>query len=149
MDTRLTHAVAGYDPRLGATAIWTAHTAFGGAGSEVRWFEINTATTPVLSQTGTVTDPELYSFNGAISSDRAADDVTTTAAATGRNMVMGFNTSSAATFSAIKTLFAQHVAGFKAANTQQRGRDVTPVWTLDQLQDLLDEWLIVGFTDRR
>ena len=102
MDTRLTHAVAGYDPRLGATAIWTAHTAFGGAGSEVRWFEINTATTPVLSQTGTVTDPELYSFNGAISSDRAADDVTTTAAATGRNMVMGFNTSSAATFSAIK-----------------------------------------------
>src|SRR5207249_1670047 len=74
----------------------------GGAGSEVRWFEINTATTPVLSQTGTVTDPELYSFNGAISSDRAADDVTTTAAATGRNMVMGFNTSSAATFSAIK-----------------------------------------------
>jgi transposase InsO family protein len=54
-----------------------------------------------------------------------------------------------ATFTAIKTLFAQHVAGFKAANTQQRGRDVTPVWTLDQLQDLLDEWLISAFTDRR
>jgi len=53
-----------------------------------------------------------------------------------------------ATFTAIKTLFAQHVAGFKAANTQQRGRDVAPVWTLDQLQDLLDEWLIVGWQHR-
>jgi hypothetical protein len=102
MDTRLTHAVAGYDPRLDATAIWTAHTVFGGAGAEVRWFEINTATTPALSQTGTVTDPELYVFNGAISSDRAADDATTPSAVTGRNMVMGVNTSSGATFSAIK-----------------------------------------------
>src|SRR5437867_12585839 len=93
MDTRLTHAVAGYDPRLGATAIWTAHTAFGGAGSEVRWFEINTATTPVLSQTGTVTDPELYSFNGASSYDRADDDVKATVAANVRYTVMGVNTS--------------------------------------------------------
>ncbi|WP_139190592.1 DDE-type integrase/transposase/recombinase [Actinokineospora iranica] len=44
-----------------------------------------------------------------------------------------------ATFTAIKTLFAQPVAGFKAANTQLRGRDVAATWTLDQLQDLLDE----------
>jgi hypothetical protein len=102
MDTRLTHAVAGYDPRINATAIWTAHTVFGGAGAEVRWFEISTAGAPELAQTGTVTDPDLYVFNGAISSDRAADDLTTPAAVTGSDMVMGFNTSSAATFAAIK-----------------------------------------------
>jgi len=53
-----------------------------------------------------------------------------------------------ATFSAIKTLFAQHVAGFKGANTQERGRDVQPVWTLDRLTDLFDEWLIVGWQHR-
>jgi len=53
-----------------------------------------------------------------------------------------------ATFSAIKTLFAQNVAGFKGANTQLRGRDVTAEWTLDELQDLLDEWLIVGWAHR-
>ena len=102
MDTRLTHAVAGYDPRINATAIWTAHTVFGGAGAEVRWFEISTAATPSLSQNGVVSDAELFVFNGAISSDRAADDVTATSAVTGGNMVMGFNTSSATTFSAIK-----------------------------------------------
>jgi putative transposase len=53
-----------------------------------------------------------------------------------------------ATFDAIKTLFVQYVAGFKGANTQQRGRAVAAEWTLDQLQDLLDEWLIVGWQHR-
>ncbi|MFE2754009.1 hypothetical protein ACFXGA_18625, partial [Actinosynnema sp. NPDC059335] len=53
-----------------------------------------------------------------------------------------------ATFDAVKTLFAQHVAGFKAANTQLRGRDVAAVWTIGELQDLLDEWLIVGWQHR-
>jgi len=102
MDTRLAHAVAAYDPRLDATAIWTAHTVLGGAGSEVRWFEISTAGTLALAQTGAVSDPDLYVFNGAIAPDRAADDLATPVAATGRNMVLGFNTSSSATFSAVK-----------------------------------------------
>lgn len=53
-----------------------------------------------------------------------------------------------ATFSSIKTLFAQHVAGFKGANIQQRGRAVAAEWTLEELQDLLDEWLIVGWQHR-
>jgi hypothetical protein len=35
LDSRLEHAVAGVDPRLGVTSIWTAHAVFGGAGSEV------------------------------------------------------------------------------------------------------------------
>jgi hypothetical protein len=102
MDTRLTHAVAAYDPRIGATAVWTAHTVFGGAGAEDRWYEINTSGTPAVSQSGAVSDPNLYVWNGAISSDRAADDATDATALTGRNMVLGFNTSSPNTYSALQ-----------------------------------------------
>lgn len=104
MDTRLTHAVAGYDPRIGATAIWTAHAVFGGAGSEDRWYEISAAGPPALSQSGKVSDTGtgLYVFNGAISPDRASDDATDALALTGRNMVMGFNTSSTSTYAAIQ-----------------------------------------------
>lgn len=53
-----------------------------------------------------------------------------------------------ATFDAIKTLFVQHVSGFKGANTQQRGRAVAAEWTLDEVADLLDEWLILGWQHR-
>ncbi|GAA1309225.1 Mu transposase C-terminal domain-containing protein [Saccharothrix xinjiangensis] len=53
-----------------------------------------------------------------------------------------------ATFDAIKTLFAQHVAGFKGSDPTLRGRDVAAVWTVGELQDLLDEWLIVGWQHR-
>jgi hypothetical protein len=53
-----------------------------------------------------------------------------------------------ATFTAIKTLFAQHVAGYKGANTTLRGRAVAAVWTVAELQDLFDEWLIVGWQSR-
>ena len=53
-----------------------------------------------------------------------------------------------ATFDAIKTLFAQHVAGFKGANPTMRGRGVAAEWTIGELQDLLDEWLIVGWQHR-
>ncbi|WP_280185675.1 MULTISPECIES: Mu transposase C-terminal domain-containing protein [Nocardia] len=53
-----------------------------------------------------------------------------------------------ATFSAIKTLFAQHVAGFKGANPTLRGRGVEAAWTIGELQDLFDEWVIVGWQHR-
>lgn len=53
-----------------------------------------------------------------------------------------------ATFTAIKTLFAQHVAGFKGENTQRRGRGIAAEWTLDELAGLFDEWLIVGWAHR-
>ncbi|HEY3125861.1 MAG TPA: hypothetical protein VGK07_02290, partial [Candidatus Limnocylindria bacterium] len=107
MDTRLTHAVAAYDPRIGSTAVWTAHTVFGGAGAEDRWYEINTAGAPEVSQSGRVSDPALYIWNGAISPDRASDDATDATATTGRNMVMGFNTSSSKTFAALQ-MVSQH-----------------------------------------
>lgn len=53
-----------------------------------------------------------------------------------------------ATHAAIKTLFAQHVVGYTGGNPTLRGRNVTAAWTIGELQDLLDEWLIVGWQHR-
>ena len=88
--------------RIGTTAIWTAHAVFGGAGSEDRWYEISTSGAPAVSQSGKVSDAVLSVFNGAISPDRASDDATDASALTGRNMVMGLNTSAASTYAAIQ-----------------------------------------------
>ena len=98
MDTRLTHAVAAVDPRLHTTAIWTAHTVFGGAGAEVRWYEIAPGGTPNLAQSGAATDPSLFVWNGAIAPDRANNGTTGNF---GSDMVMGFNTSSSVTYPAL------------------------------------------------
>ena len=48
------------------------------------------------------------------------------------------------TFSSINTLFCQYVAGYTGSDVTRRGRDVAAeaVWTLPQLQDLLDEWIV-------
>jgi putative transposase len=48
-----------------------------------------------------------------------------------------------ATFGSINTLFCQHIAGYTGSNTTLRGLDATGAWTLPELQDLLDEWLLV------
>ncbi|MFE2285605.1 hypothetical protein ACFXDJ_15730 [Streptomyces sp. NPDC059443] len=42
------------------------------------------------------------------------------------------------------------MAGYTGSNVVQRGRDVESeaCWTVPQLQDLLDEWIAAGFTDR-
>ncbi|MGW6062621.1 Mu transposase C-terminal domain-containing protein [Streptomyces sp. NPDC055189] len=55
------------------------------------------------------------------------------------------------TFGAINTLFAQHVAGYTGSNVTRRGRNVEgeAVWTFEQLQELLDEWIICGWQSRR
>lgn len=53
-----------------------------------------------------------------------------------------------ATFSAINTLFCQHVACYTGSNPTRRGSDVTGAWTLPELQDLLDEWLLAGWQTR-
>ncbi|MGN5636392.1 Mu transposase C-terminal domain-containing protein [Streptomyces sp. AC154] len=54
------------------------------------------------------------------------------------------------TFSSINTLFAQHVAGYTGSHTGERGRDTEgeAVWTLAQLDDLLQEWIICGWQAR-
>ena len=46
-----------------------------------------------------------------------------------------------ATFDAINTLFCQYVAGYTGSNTQLRG-SAEAAWTVPDLQDLLDEWLL-------
>jgi hypothetical protein len=95
LDGRLTHSVSGMDPRMGATTVWMAHTVKGGAGSEVRWYELNPAGAGTLVQTGSVSDPKLYVFNAGVSNDRT---VTPTGAAHGSAMVVGVTTSSATSF---------------------------------------------------
>ncbi|MFI6100835.1 Mu transposase C-terminal domain-containing protein [Lentzea sp. NPDC051213] len=52
------------------------------------------------------------------------------------------------TLGSIKTLFAQHVASYTGADPTRRGRDVEAQWSIEQLQELLDEWLIVGWQHR-
>jgi transposase InsO family protein len=53
-----------------------------------------------------------------------------------------------ATFGSINTLFCQHVAAYTGSNTTLRGADVTGAWTIPELQDLLDEWLLAGWQSR-
>ncbi len=54
-----------------------------------------------------------------------------------------------ATFDAIKTLFAQHVAGYTGCeHDAARPRRRPARGRCDELQDLLDEWLIVGWQHR-
>ena len=48
-----------------------------------------------------------------------------------------------ATFGSINTLFCQHVAGYTGSNTTLRGPNAAGVWTLPELQDLFDEWLLL------
>lgn len=54
------------------------------------------------------------------------------------------------TFGSINTLFCQHVAAYTGSNTSRRGArvDDEAVWTIPELQDLLDEWLIAGWQHR-
>jgi hypothetical protein len=54
-------------------------------------------------------------------------------------------------FAALGQLFCQFVAGYLGSNPDRRGRgtDGKPLWSMLELQELLDEWLIVVFTDQR
>src|SRR6266496_1290477 len=69
LDARNTQAVSAVDPAHGGvTALWTQHTVFGGAGSQVRWYEINPATHSLI-QHGTLTSASSFTFDAAISPD--------------------------------------------------------------------------------
>lgn len=99
MDTRPTQAVSAVDPAHGSvTALWTQHTVFGGAGAQVRWYEINPATHTVI-QKGTISSTSLYTFNGAISPDRRVNGTTTKF---GGDMVINVNQSSASALASVK-----------------------------------------------
>jgi len=46
-------------------------------------------------------------------------------------------------FSALGSLFAQHVAGYAGNSAENRGKDAgCAVWPMTELQELLDEWII-------
>ncbi|MGK5545485.1 Mu transposase C-terminal domain-containing protein [Streptomyces sp. URMC 127] len=55
-----------------------------------------------------------------------------------------------ATFSAVNTLFCQHLAGYTGRDVTRRGERVeqAAVWTIPELQDLLEEWLLAGWQMR-
>ena len=74
LDTRLTQAVARNDPDAGgAKAVWTQHTVDGPSGrSVVRWYELIPATDSARQQ-GTISDPNNFAFNGAISPTAAGN----------------------------------------------------------------------------
>lgn len=100
-DGRNTQAVAAVDPAHGNKfALWTQHTVKGGAGAEVRWYEINPATHSLL-QNGKATNSSLFEFNGAISPNRQVKGATKKG---GDAMVMNFNTASSATFPSISMI---------------------------------------------
>ena len=108
-DARPTQAILANDPaRNNGTGIglWTQHTTLGGAGAEVRWYEIRPAATPpTLWQSGKATSPSYFAFNGAISPDRLLSvKGTTVTRAFGQSMVLGFNTSSTTTFPAVRQI---------------------------------------------
>lgn len=102
LETRiyLTQVIMADDPRLNHISLWTAHTVAGGAGTAVRWYEVNPATAS-LDQVGTVSNPKLDVFNGTIAPDRL---VKGTKAAFGDSAVLSVNTSSATAYPAIQTL---------------------------------------------
>jgi hypothetical protein len=94
----LTQVFAAYDPRVGHEALWTAHAVAGGAGSQVRWYEIN-PTNDSVDQTGTVSDPNLFVFNATIAPDRIVNQA---GSRFGSDAVLNVNTSSASTDTALQ-----------------------------------------------
>jgi len=102
LDGRFEAAVAAVDPgHAGKVAIWTAHSVFGGPGAEERWYEID-PNAPALLQSGTAGSASLFTWNGAVSPDRAN---TGGSAAFGDSMAMSVSTSSASTDPAIQFLW--------------------------------------------
>lgn len=53
-------------------------------------------------------------------------------------------------FHSVGSLFCQFVSGYTGANPDRRGRHVEekPLWSLAELQELLDEWLIACWLNR-
>lgn len=54
------------------------------------------------------------------------------------------------TLGSIATLFAQFVAGYTGRSTDRRGRKLEdgPLWSLPELQNLLDEWIVAVWQSR-
>jgi hypothetical protein len=99
LDPRPTEATSAIDPGHGGkTAIWTTQVVAGAAGSAVRWYEINPATS-TLFQSGIVSDPHLWVYNGGIAPDRLVNGSTHKF---GNAMAVTVDTSSSTTHVAIR-----------------------------------------------
>jgi hypothetical protein len=99
LDARMTQAIGAIDPgHSGKFAVWTQHTIAGGAGSEVRWYEIDPVGKTLL-QTGNQSSTSLFFFNAAISPDRVVNGATT---AFGSNMLLNFDASSSSVLESIQ-----------------------------------------------
>jgi hypothetical protein len=104
LDGRFETSVAADDPAHGGgIAVWTAHAVFGGAGAEERWYEID-PNAGALFQSGAVTSPSLFVWNGAVSPDRANNGIT---GAFGDSMAMSVSTSSQTAYPAIQFVSKQ------------------------------------------
>jgi putative transposase len=55
------------------------------------------------------------------------------------------------TLESVKTLFGQYVTGYVGSSIEHRGRnaDHDAVFSLIELQDLLDEWIVTGWQNRK
>ena len=55
------------------------------------------------------------------------------------------------TLGSAKTLFAQYVTGYLGSSVDKRGKgaEKQAVFSLNELQDLLDEWIVVGWQNRK
>lgn len=114
LDARVTQAVSAIDPsRGGAVGLWTQHTVLGGAGAQVRWYEIDPVAAATF-QLGVLSHPTLFVFNAAISPDRAVNGAS---ARFGSNMVIQFNTSSTTTTPAIRLVSKVGAAAISPAVT--------------------------------
>ncbi len=53
-------------------------------------------------------------------------------------------------FDSVATLFAQYVAGYVGRSVDRRGKDAdqNAVWSMPELQDLLDEWIVAHWQNR-
>ena len=53
-------------------------------------------------------------------------------------------------FGTVASLFSQFATGYLGRSADRRGRHVEdqPLWSMAELQELLDEWLVAFFTDR-
>ncbi|MFI5271063.1 MAG: hypothetical protein ACHQT9_03405, partial [Candidatus Saccharimonadales bacterium] len=111
LETRiyLSNAYLSINPKYSSTqpVIWTAHTVSGGAGSEVRWYEVNPLT-HALVNSGVVSDPSLYVYNGSIAPDRLVKGAKT---AFGDSAVISVNTSSSTSYTAIQMAGVKSGAG--------------------------------------
>jgi putative transposase len=54
------------------------------------------------------------------------------------------------TLGSVATLFAQYVAGYVGRGVEYRGKDAeqAAVWSMTELQALLDEWIVAGWQNR-